>query len=576
MKCFVHSKYLIAAITTLFGFLFMLSTAAPVRAGGVILDCDNDSAFSSALASGGDVTFNCGNANLDATIALSSTKTISLHTTIDGGGKITLSGSFSSRLFVVNSGIHLTLKNISLINGYNSDGNGGGAVYNTGTLALDNVTIQNMPDSGFNGGAISTVGSLNIANSTFFNNKALNGGAIYANGSGAIISISASRFEENKATGTVQNTNGFGGAIYAKNGGQVNIGDTLFYKNTANDGGALYIGSPNETLNLQTSELRENSARHLGGALLNGSTSSLTDVTIDNNSLTGISSGGGIFNYANLTLLRVTLSNNKGYNGAGIVNYLGTANLTNVTLSGNLAIAYGGGIDNYKATMNLTNVTLNGNSHGILNQTNPDTHLNLKNVIIANSKTGDNCDFNQQPDTSENNLSSDASCNFSSSGGQDSVKIKLGKLETNGGKTLTHRLLPGSPAIDNGTSVNNPKDQREVARPQGAAFDVGAAEFVPCAGTPTKPMLLSPKGGVVVTTPQATLDWAGPDCVKTFSVIVRRDSKTGPIVFSKSNIKTTQVKTPNLAVDHKYFWQVKSCLGGNCVSSIWGKFRTQN
>ncbi len=576
MTRFVHFHHLIVALIALLVSLVLLSTAAPVHAGGMILDCDNDAAFSSALASGGDITFNCGNANLEATIGLSSTKTISLHTTIDGGGKVTLSGSFSNRLFVVNSGIHLTLKNITLVNGYNPDSNGGGAVFNSGTLALDNVTIKDMPDSGFNGGAISTTGSLNIANSVFNNNKATNGGAIYANGSGAIVSINTSRFEGNKATGTVQNADGFGGAIYAKNGGQVNIGETLFFKNSANDGGALYIGNPNETLNLFKSELRENSALSKGGGILNGSTASLTDVTINGNGITNAFSGGAIFNYANLTLSRVTLNNNNSYSGAGITNFLGTANLTNVTLSGNIASAYGGGIDNYEATMNLMNVTLNSNSHGILNQNNPDTHLTLQNVIVANSKTGKNCDFHVAPDASDNNLSTDATCNFSAGGGRDSVKIKLGKLETNGGWTLTHRLPPGSAAIDNGKQVNNPKDQREIGRPQGAAFDVGAVEFVPCAAKPTKPVLLSPTANQnVLTQGGALLDWAGPDCVKTFSVLVRRDSKTGTIVFSKSKIKRTQVMTGALSPEHNYFWQVTACNASGCAASKWRKFQYQ-
>ncbi len=578
MRRSVHTHYRSIALALLFIALGMFSTAAPVHASGTVTNCANDTDFSNKLAGGGAVDFNCG----IATIPFSSTKTIALHTTIDGGGKVTLSGSFSNRLFIVNSGVTLTLKNITLINGYNSDSNGGGAVFNSGTLALDNVTIKDMPDSGFNGGAISTAGSLNIANSTFFNNKALNGGAIYANGAGAIISISSSRFEQNAATGTTQNTNGFGGGIYAKNGGQVNIGGTLFYKNTAEQGGALHIAYPDTTLILQMSELRENSVRDQGGAILNAGTSSLTDVSINGNTTPGVSSGGGIYNYGNLTLSRVTLNNNTSYAGGGITNFLGTAYMTNVTLSDNTATAYGGGIDNFKATMTLINVTLNGNSHGILNQNSVDTHLHLTNVIVANSKTGNNCAFNKAPDTSDHNLSSDATCNFGA--GRDSLKLKLGALDTNGGATTTHRLLPGSPAIDSGvtvTSVNGVfvnsifTDQRGITRPQGAAFDVGAFEFVPCAGAPTKPALLSPIAGVQVPTQTVLLDWAGPDCVKTFSVSVRQGSKTGPIVFSKSKIKPTQVTTTALATNQKYFWQVTACNGVGCAMSNWGKFKIQ-
>ena len=549
--------------------LLAAGIAAPAHAAGTVENCSNDSALNSVLTGGGDVDFNCGDTHQTATIVLNSTKTIAATTTIDGGGKITLSGGFGNRLFVVNNGVTLTLQNITLIDGYNPNSDGGAGVLNNGHLILDHVTMQTGTDSAFNGGAISTAGALDISNSTFRNNKATNGGAIYANGAGAVISINASRFEKNAATGIMQNTNGFGGAIYAKNGAQVNIEASTFYTNTGNDGGAIYNGGPTGTLNLQTSTLYENSARSKGGALLNAATASLTDVTIRDNINSGIVSGGGIFNYANLTLSRVTLSNNKAYNGAGMVNFLGTANLTDVTLSGNTATAYGG-IDNYQATLNLTNVTFQNNSHGILNQNSATTHLNLKNVIISNSKGGANCDFGKAPDTSDHNLSSDATCNFGA--GRDSVKIKLGPLETNGGRTLTHRLLPGSPAIDGGASVNVPKDQREVDRPQGVTFDVGAVEFVPCDGKPPKPQLWFPASGAQLTTPQVTLDWIGPDCAKSFSVVVRQGSKTGPLAFSKNNIKATQATTTALAKNKKYFWQVTACKGAQCTTSSWGKF----
>lgn len=66
--------------------------------------------------------------------------------------------------------------------------------------------------------------------------------------------------------------------------------------------------------------------------------------------------------------------------------------------------------------------------------------------------------------------------------------------------------------------------------------------------------------------------WIGPDCAKTFSVVVRQGSKTGPIVFSKSNIKATQVKTTALPKNQKLFWQVTACKGAQCTASSWGKF----
>ncbi len=55
---------------------------------------------------------------------------------------------------------------------------------------------------------------------------------------------------------------------------------------------------------------------------------------------------------------------------------------------------------------------------------------------------------------------------------------KIGPLADNGGDTLTHALLPGSPAIDAGGDCDEPFDQRGVKRPQGIACDIGGYEFV--------------------------------------------------------------------------------------------------
>src|SRR5581483_483542 len=148
---------LVTVVVLLFAF------TAPVHANGTVTDCLTDDDFSNKLAGGGLVTFNCGNFNQAATIVFGSgssggTKTITADTTIDGGFLITLSGGFGYRLFVVNSGVTLTLKNITLINGYNPNSAGGAAVSNAGHLILDHVTISNMVDSAFNGGGIGTTG----------------------------------------------------------------------------------------------------------------------------------------------------------------------------------------------------------------------------------------------------------------------------------------------------------------------------------------------------------------------------------------------------------------------------------
>lgn len=538
------SYRIIAAAIVMLVALSALTGTTPVFAGGTVTDCSNDADFSSKVTGGGAVIFSCGT----ATISFDTTKTIAAVTTIDGGNTITLSGAFGRRLFAVNNAVTLTLKNITLMNGYNSSSAGGGAVSNNGHLILDHVTIQNMPDSAFNGGAIFTSGALDITNSTISNSKAAQGGAIYASGTGAVVTIAGSDFHDNHATAL----NGDGGAIQLVGGAILQISATQIYTNTAvSVGGGLNID--HSTANLTGVTLSENHADDGGAISAFESTTKLVQVTLAGNIADQV--GGGIVSTSNdITLVNTTVSGNSAQFGGGIYTEFGPATLTNVTLSENSAPGGGGGITNFSGA---------------------DTKLYLKNVLIANSKAGGNCDFRQAPDTSNHNLSSDDTCNFGT--GRDSRKLKLGPLETNGGSTLTHRLKPDSPAIDAGVFVNTIlNDQRSVTRPRGAAFDVGAFEFVPCPSAPTKPLLLGPISNALVTTTQTVLlDWAGPDCAKTFGVAVRQDSKQGAIVFSKNKIKTTQVTTGTLAKNHKYFWLVTACKGTLCTTSSWGKFRVQ-
>src|SRR5262249_32852226 len=146
----------------------------------------------------------------------------------------------------------------------------------------------------------------------------------------------------------------------------------------------------------------------------------VNDVLLTTNKAPSIALGGGIYNYGNLTLTNTTLARNSAYYGGGISNAFATANLTNVTLSGNTAIAYGGGMDNIAAKANLTNVTLSGNSAGrdnnpsgnIFNEGIPDTHLNLTNVLLDNAPQSGNCYFQTPPDSADASLSSDHTCQF--------------------------------------------------------------------------------------------------------------------------------------------------------------------
>lgn len=628
-------RWLTLSIALLITILVTLSTAGPAHADTTVENCSDDSAFNSALIGGGVVIFNCGDNHNVATIVLSSTKTISNNTTIDGGGKVTLSGNHSLRLFTVNTGVTLTLQNIVLTSGYDSSSNGG-TIYNAGHLVLNNITIRDAGNSNFYGGGIATISTVDVTNSQFINDKGGSGGAIYAAGSPAVVTISGSTFSGNSVTSTNPNSQR-GGALYVTNGATINLSTSLVDSNTGAYGSGIANEGANLTLTDVTLSNNESTGSGNGGGIYNTGTTTLTRVTFDQNSIR-YGDGGGMYNKGTATLTDVYFSLNDASYGGGIANdhgmldltgglftknsanvaggggaanEFGTMNLTDATFSTNFATGDAGGVENGKGTTTLTNVTLvnnnasdgggmwnlyggdasltnvtiSGNSAdtagGIGNTNDPNTHLYLSNVVVANSTQGDNCVFQKAPDFSDSNLSSDNTCSFGS--GRDGVTIKLAAPETNGGALvgneqtplLTMRPLRGSLVIDHGDTVAVPDDERGDTRPRGSSFDVGAVEFVPCSGAPTPPERIAPLQKAIVTTSQALLDWAGPDCAKTFNVIVRQKSKTGPVVFSKTKLKTSQVQTPALANNQTYVWQVTACVKTTCTASGWFKFKRQ-
>ncbi len=175
--------------------------------------------------------------------------------------------------------------------------------------------------------------------------------------------------------------------------------------------------------------------------------------------------------------------------------------MTNCTISGNRADpdrARGGGIYHNGSTITLTNCTVTRNSayttgtfengQGIHSS----RTANIKNTIIAGNGSGSSPDISGTYTSQGNNLVSNdtGSTGFTNGVNGDQVgtfaspiDAKLSALANYGGPTQTHALLPGSPAIDAGTSNGAPpQDQRGVNRV--GAVDIGSFEVaaVPAVG----------------------------------------------------------------------------------------------
>jgi CSLREA domain-containing protein len=236
-----------------------------------------------------------------------------------------------------------------------------------------------------------------------------------------------------------------------------------------NNGGTLIIS--NSVITANRSEK--------GGAILNNNyaTLSITNSTFSSNTATSAYLGGAIYNTSNstVTIIKSTFSGNKALCGGAIFNE-GTLGITNSTFSGNEADQDGGAIYN-KDVVSITHGTFSGNAAvsqgaGIYNGGGT---LNFSNTIIANPISGDDCRNNLGTiGINHNNLVEDGSCSAAFSG--DPI---LGPLADNGGPTLTHALLPGSLAINNGyLAACSATDQRGIERPQGPGCDIGAYEMV--------------------------------------------------------------------------------------------------
>ncbi|MDA8432017.1 MAG: hypothetical protein M0Z60_03525 [Nitrospiraceae bacterium] len=247
------------------------------------------------------------------------------------------------------------------------------------------------------------------------------------------------------------------------------------------------------------------------GGIWNNGTCFLSNVVVRNNHTSGqnYDVGGGILNQQGaMTLDKVTVSGNSAYAGGGIFNAgESIITITNSAISGNGAFGAGGGLDNY-GTASVSNTTISSNSSGwsgavslsgpgettqLLNVTiNGNTgigldklgtaNLSIRNSIVSNNSDGDCWDA---VPSDGYNISSDDSCGFASIGDLPNTDPRLGPLADNGGPTMTHALLTGSPAIDKADPrLVLPTDQRGVARPQGPRGDIGAYEYLPVSAVP--------------------------------------------------------------------------------------------
>jgi len=296
-------------------------------------------------------------------------------------------------------------------------------------------------------------------------NEAEYGGAIYCDG--CTLWLRKTRFSGNHALTQM------GGAIYAWSNATLDIQDSMFIANTADGGGGAIIAL-DSAVTLQTSRIEGNSSSHGGGGLMvglaAGSRFICKDTIISGNSA-GVQKGGGILIWgtgASAVLQNVTVSGNTAdYEGGGM--YIESSLYTviaNSTFSGNRSGRAGGGIRQAGTSeVTLSNVTVANNEAGaqLINFAGGGVY---GPVTIENSVISGNVDLSygaHSPDCCGDitsggyNIIGDATgCTVTPTAGDNfgddvtPIDPMIGALKRNGGTTLTHALLSGSPAIDGG------------------------------------------------------------------------------------------------------------------------------
>jgi predicted outer membrane repeat protein len=457
------------------------------------------------------IGFSLGNSCnvIPCTITLtSSLPTVTEDLTINGNST-TIDGANAFRVFDLNA-VTVNISALKIANANVSGSSFGGAIsMSDGNLTLTNVFFSN--DRAISGGAIyEAKGTLTVINSNFSGNIAGvggDGGAIF-NGSGSL-SVIDSVFNNNSAV------NG-GGAIATTSG--ASIINSTFSGNSAPLGGAIENSSADLTVG--NCVFDNNSSDFGGGAIAVFSSTNIFNSTFSNNKAPGAAASGGAIYFQStggtLIITESTLFNNSSAFDGGAVYILdGPVTLRNLTISGNSAKNNGGGIFitetvQTPTTAILNNVTITNNLADTDNDGNGDGGgifrtagtAQVQNSIIAGN-------FDTPGNAGGGTIIPDCSGTFSSQGynligrndgcsgftngvkgdkvgsGASPIDPLLAVLADYGGPTLTHALLPGSPAIEAGNPLPPGgggfncagTDQRGVTRPQGAVCDIGAVEY---------------------------------------------------------------------------------------------------
>ncbi|MBI5459795.1 pseudomurein-binding repeat-containing protein, partial [Methanobacterium sp.] len=203
-----------------------------------------------------------------------------------------IDGTKTTSIFNILNNANVILFNLTLTNGHTASN--GGAICNSGTLIIENCTLNN--NTATYGGAIYSdqMGMLVVVNSTFKNNSAFFGGAVFnnastPNSSGTIID---STFTSNNAVSM-----GNGGAICNSDDAYLYLANLIFTNNTSHEGRGGAIHNQGNLIVTNSNFTGNSAINGMGGAISNLNGECGVDNCTFSNNIARL--GGAIYNYNN-------------------------------------------------------------------------------------------------------------------------------------------------------------------------------------------------------------------------------------------------------------------------------------
>ena len=250
---------------------------------------------------------------------------------------------------------------------------------------------------------------------------------------------------------------GKGGGLY--NDGHVSLRDSTVTGNSSADRGGGIYSATGADLNIADTTISNNTTDNRGGGIFSKGVLTIQGSSISGN--TASVRAGGLQSTGIGTIINSTVFGNSAVDLAGGIRNTGVLTVANTTVSGNSAGVNGGGVQNQN-TMVITASTITKNTAatggGVFNKAGKS--ITLQNTIVAgNTATTADADTSGVFLTDGNNLIGDlgnatgfvAGVRGDQIGDAGSpIDPGLGPLMDNGGATLSHALLAGSPAIDAG------------------------------------------------------------------------------------------------------------------------------